>query len=335
LYQLNAGSSPGATNYYDSGHITGTSAVATNLPVDGSTVYVQLWSYINGVWSYNSYTYIAFKPVPATISSPTAGATLTGTSVTFNWTAGTGVTMYQLNAGSSVGANNYYNSGHVTGTSAVATNLPVDGSTVYVQLWSYINGVWSYNSYTFTAANFKAILSSPAPSSTLTGSSVTFSWTTGTNVAQYDLYVGSTQGGSQYLNTGDVTTTSATASNLPINGSTVWVRLNSQINGTWYYTDYSYTALTAAPATISSPTAGSTLNGTAVTFNWTAGSGVTMYQLNAGSSAGATNYYNSGHITGTSAVATNLPVDGSTVYVQLWSYINGVWSYNSYTYTAQ
>jgi hypothetical protein len=67
-----------------------------------------------------------------------------------------------------------------------------------------------------------AVLLTPAPSSTLTGASVNFTWTTGAAATEYALRIGSTGVGSTNLYNGPETTnTSAAVSNLPINGETI------------------------------------------------------------------------------------------------------------------
>ena len=87
----------------------------------------------------------------ASISTPAPLSTLSGSSVTFTWSTGTGVTAYILTAGSTVGSNNYYTSGIITATTANATGLPVTGKTVHVRLYSQINGLWQSADYTYTA----------------------------------------------------------------------------------------------------------------------------------------------------------------------------------------
>jgi hypothetical protein len=76
------------------------------------------------------------------------GVTLSGDTVTFSWAAGTQSTTYTLYVGSSVGSADLANS-TTSGLSASVNNLPADGSTVYVRLWSLSNGAWSYNDYSF------------------------------------------------------------------------------------------------------------------------------------------------------------------------------------------
>ena len=86
------------------------------------------------------------------MSSPGNGSTLTSSSATFQWTAGVGVQQYVLWIGSSgVGSRNIYMMNPGTNTSTTVTNLPTDGRTLNVRLWSLVGGVWQYNDYTYAA----------------------------------------------------------------------------------------------------------------------------------------------------------------------------------------
>jgi hypothetical protein len=100
----------------------------TGLPTNGATLYVRLFSATGPNFSgatYNDYTYTASgTPVPAVLTSPTPGTKLSGSSVMFTWTAGSGVSTYGLWL----------------------------GSAVYARMWSMINGVWQSNDYTYTAS---------------------------------------------------------------------------------------------------------------------------------------------------------------------------------------
>jgi hypothetical protein len=312
----------------------------TGLPAYGQKVYAQLGSLIGGVWQYANYTYTeSGSPVPASITSPTPGSTLPGSSVTFAWTAGTGPTAYELCLGDAInGSCDLYFSGPTTAASATVTGLPTNGSghTVYARLYSEINGVWEYNYYTYTEAGPPPALTTPAPGSVLTGSSVTFTWTAGTGPTAYQLWLGTTGVGSQNLyNSGSTTATSASVTGLPTYGQKVYATLGSLIGGVWQYAYYTYTeAGTPAPASITSPAPGSTLPGSSVTFTWTAGGGPTAYQLWLGTTrVGSQNLYNSGATKATTVTVNSLPTDGVTLFARLWSLLNGTWQSIDYTYT--
>jgi len=180
------------------------------------------------------------------------GTTLSGGSVTFSWSAVSGATQYELYAGSSVGAHNYYDSGEAGATTVQASGLPANGSTVYVRLWTDFASGWQSNDYTYTAytapAPVPAVLSSPVPGTTLSGGSVTFSWSAVSGATQYELYAGSSVDAYNYYDSGEEGATSVQASGLPANGSTVYVRLWTNFSGTWAYNDYTYTAAAAVPS---------------------------------------------------------------------------------------
>jgi hypothetical protein len=135
----------------------GTSLAATvaGLPTDGRPLYARLWSSINGTWVYNDYTYTARKSAttaPGQIATPPPSSTLTSSTVTFQWTGGTGATDYWLYVGTAAGKNDLVSFGAATKLSATVAGLPTDGRRLYVRLFSMINGVWQYDDYWYTAS---------------------------------------------------------------------------------------------------------------------------------------------------------------------------------------
>jgi hypothetical protein len=267
---------------------------------------------------------------------------LTGSTVTFDWTAGSGATAYWLDIGSSAGGNNYYSSGNLGNVlTTTASGLPTNGSTVYVTLYSLVGGTWTPNAYTYTALNLAGaggVITTPAPGSTLTGSTVTFDWSAGSGASAYWLDIGSTAGGNNYYssgNLGNVLTT--TASGLPTDGSTVYVTLYSLISGSWVGNAYTYTALNSNSglATMQTPVPGSTLSGTTATFTWSSDSSATAYWVDIGSTAGGNDVYSSGNLgTALTTTVSTLPANGNTIYVSLYSYVGGQWVNNPVTYTS-
>jgi hypothetical protein len=90
---------------------------------------------------------------------------------------------------------------------------------------------------------------------------------------------------------------------------------------------------TAGPAQMISPSPGSKFKSSSVTFNWNAGS-ATAYALVVGSSPTAVDIYNHGIVHALSATVTNIPSDGRTIFVRLYSQVNNSWVWSSYNYTA-
>jgi hypothetical protein len=277
----------------------------------------------------------------ATMTSPTPGSTLGTTNVTFTWGGGAGVTAYELILGTTgFGSHDLYNSGLITATTATVSSIPANLKTVYARLCSEISGVLSCNNYTYTEAGTPtlATMISPISGSTLGTTNVKFTWGGEAGVTAYELILGTTGFGSHDLyNSGLITATTATVSSIPANLATVYARLCSKISGVLSCNNYSYTeAGTPIPATMTSPTGGSTLGTTNVKFTWTSGAGATAYELILGTTGfGSHDLYNSGLITATTATISSLPANAVTVYARLCSKISGVLSCNNYTYTEQ
>jgi hypothetical protein len=144
---------PGGDNIYASPVGTATSATATGLPTDGVNLYVTLRYKLNDVWTDLNYTYTADgTTAPPAMLTPAPGSQLTGSSQTFTWSPGSGVTEYELNIGT-YGPDyfNVYGSPRITSTSVTVPDLPTDGKPLYVNLHYEINGVWNVINYTYTA----------------------------------------------------------------------------------------------------------------------------------------------------------------------------------------
>ena len=152
--------SAGAQWQVDGGAWQSSGATVSGLPAGGHTL---AFSTVSGWTTPGSQTpiiianqttiatgtYVA-NPTPS-ITSPLPGSTLTSSSATFQWSSGVGVTNYFLYVGSSAGANDIFGQSVGLSLSTSVSNLPVNGSTLYVRLWWAIAGVWQYSDYTYTA----------------------------------------------------------------------------------------------------------------------------------------------------------------------------------------
>lgn len=158
----------------------------------------------DGLSEFTILNAIGFTTPEAVISSPTPGTTLSGTSATFTWSAVSGATGYWVYVGSTgVGSSNIFsNSAAITATSQTVSGLPTTG-TVYVRVYSYLNGFWTSIDYTYKTG-------ASAPTITLTPTAVTFPGTTTVNTTD------ATTEAVTVKNTG---TASATISGITITGT--------------------------------------------------------------------------------------------------------------------
>jgi hypothetical protein len=332
-YWLYLGTSAGASNLYDSGQTTATSRAVTGLPTNGSTIYARLWSQIAGAWVFNDYTYTAStvtSAAKAIVTSPTPGSTLPGSAATFTWTTGTGVTAYWLYAGTSVGGSNLHDSGQLSSVTRTVTNLPTNGSTVHIRLWSQIAGAWQYSDHSYTAqtgAAAKAVMSSPAQGTTLPGSSTTFNWTATSSA--YWLYIGTSPAGSDLHDSGQLSAASHTVGNLPTNGAPVYVRLWSLVGGVWQANDYTYATTVAAALTL--PANGATLAGVQ-TFFWTQAPGAAEYWVQFGQSLNGSNILNVSNGLATTRTITGLNTYPGPGFLRLWTRVGSTWGFRDYQF---
>jgi len=182
----------------------------------------------------------------------------------------------------------------------------------------------------------QSTMTSPTPGSTFAGTSQTFTWTTTTGASYYQLLVGTTGVGSyNLLASSHVTATSLAVGALPISGATVYVRLNTELNGSLKSFDYIYTAVSLTAAVLTSPATASTFTSTSQTFTWTTAAQATNYELFLGSTGpGSYNIHYSGNLTQTSTVVSGLPINGETVYATLYTKFNSTVVRYAYTYTS-
>jgi hypothetical protein len=305
------------------------------LPTDGRTIYVTLWSWLNGSWQFNTYTYTAYTPpVPgkAQMLYPANGATINGGAARFIWDTGVGVSRYALWVGNAAQTWDLY-AGWESGQSRRLT-LPTDGRTIYVTLWSLVNGSWQNNAYTYICGAAPAPVPTPAQmltpanGTTLPSAVTTFIWDDRSWIGNYLLWIGSSPLGRDVYD--GVENAQSRTLTLPTDGRTLYVTLWSWINGAWQSNQYTYTACGRPKMLV--PTPGTKLSGASTLFIWDAYAGSSTYGLWVGNSPMGYDLY-AAFESGQSRRLT-LPTDGRTIYVTLWSFINGAWQSSAYTYTA-
>ncbi|MCP4349126.1 MAG: hypothetical protein GY795_26905 [Desulfobacterales bacterium] len=231
---------------------------------------------------------------------------------------------------------------------------PVPSELVNLTSLKYLS--LSYNKLTASDAELFDFLSALEPGWTdtqtlpptdtaaevLTGNSVRISWTPVSYGEYYQIRYGNNAGGPY---TGEAATADISASSYDVTGLSP---------GTYFFVVETYTPahddqqnnLTSEPssevsatvgvpiAEISDPVPGSELSSTTVTFTWN-DSGADQYWMRIGTTgAGSEDIYSDDQGTNTSKKISGLPDNGETLYLRLYSVVNGEWLYNDYTYTA-
>ncbi len=153
-YYLSVGRTLGQADIYQSGWINQTSLTVNNLPTGKSTpLFVRLYSWTQaGEWQVRVLNYLS--SYATSITSPTAGTTLTGTSQTFSWTD-VGAAGYYLDVGTGFfGHGDIYKSGFISGpvSSQLVTGLPTGGVAIYVRLYTWGSDGWRTSDALYTSA---------------------------------------------------------------------------------------------------------------------------------------------------------------------------------------
>jgi hypothetical protein len=190
----------------------------------------------------NSQTAQATIDPRAYFTYPLDGATLALTQ-SFIWSTGYQAQGYWIYVGSCQDCTDILDQNMGLNRS-VTVYLPNDGRVIYVTLFTFYAGNWYWADYQFRAPSPQpqpAQMISPANGSTLSATQ-TFTWTTGTYVDQYSLWIGSCQDCHDLLYENEGHNTTRTLS-LPTDGRTIYVSLYSSIGGKWYWFDYQYRAV--------------------------------------------------------------------------------------------
>ena len=182
----------------------------------------------------------------ASMIAPTPGSVLTSPATTFTWTTVPNVDQYRLTMGSSAGLTDYFDDtgSNLTTTKATVPNVPCDGRSLYVQLFTKLDGYWlPAQQYTYTAPTQCAHMLNP-PSGSVLGIAQNFSWSTAPGASGYQLNVSYiSPSGSTVTTNYSTTSTSLTVNNLPCDGLPVLVQLSTVLNGTVMPPgNYAYTA---------------------------------------------------------------------------------------------
>jgi len=81
-------------------------------------------------------------------------------------------------------------------------------------------------------------------------SNVTFTWSKGVGVSQYELIIGTTNSASDIYSNSSLSATSVKVSGIPLTGKSIYVQLGSYINGAWATKNYTYLTVDKIPPTV-------------------------------------------------------------------------------------
>ncbi len=231
-------------------------------------------------------------PVPNTpsLGYPSAGANVGGSSVSFQWSAVTYATKYQLEVSRSSDGYIFRN---VELSDRVNTTLSgfYDDTTEY--RWRVRAGNdsgWSsWTSYRYFTNGTRLAapnLGSPASNAVVEGTSVSFNWNSVSGATRYELEVVRDSDSYIFKNVETGANTGTTQSGFPNDGSTDFRWRVRAGNATTWGSWSSYRTFTSGSRgeslltpTLTSPASGAVVSGSSVVFRWNPVSGANRYQL--------------------------------------------------------
>jgi hypothetical protein len=294
-YYVYIGTSPGLNDVINSGEITRTTYSTGPLPA-GVPLHVRLWTKVGGIWRFTDSSFTAaaaLLPVVASFTYPTHLAVNVDIVRPFQWTSVAGAQKYYLYVGTAVGLRDVFDSGETLLTTLTIPNLP-GARTLYARLWTRLGDIWRFVDIQLATAPM-ARPTSPAAGAEAFNPSQPFTWTPVDGAEAYYLYVGSTVGANDIVNSGELRVTSYRALALPA-GQVLYARLWTKAAGFWRFVDWSFTAGMPLTAHLTFPANGATNVNLSQPLTWTPIPGASAYYVYAGTSPGAKDLVDSGEI---------------------------------------
>src|SRR5947208_13882688 len=232
----------------------------------------------------------AGQSLTSALTYPVNGATNADLSLPIRWTTVTGAQAYQLYLGSTVGASNVLNSRQTQATSFLGTNVPPN-QTVYARIWVKVGGVWRYTDSSFSCATRTTHITYPANGATDADDTQPIEWVPVPGAQAYQLYLGSTPGAMDILNSRQIHTTTFPWTNTPTH-QTLYARIWVRVGNVWRYTDSSFSGARLRTQ-LTYPANGTANANLALGIQWASVTNAQAYQLYLGSTLGAKDFVDS------------------------------------------
>jgi K(+)-stimulated pyrophosphate-energized sodium pump len=163
----------------------------------------------------------------------------------FSWAPVPGASEYCLTVGTARGSDDVVNSGPLAAgqTSYQVPSVP-SGRPLWARIYSSVNGQWSHADVTFRAASDQPAFVWPLQGQTGVRSDRPFSWSRVPWATNYWLTIGTSEGGSDLLNTGSLPAGQTSFSALPPlpTGGPLYARLLTNDGANWTYVEVTFTA---------------------------------------------------------------------------------------------
>lgn len=145
-YRVLVGSAPGASDLFDSGIVTATTAWVQAGPA--TTYYITLFTYVGDEVNESDSTFQTQNISIAQLLSPADGSTVSAGTIAFQWNPAADASAYSFYVGTTQGAYDIYRSSSMTVTSK-SVSITKTG-TFFVRLWTLVGSSWYFQDSTVT-----------------------------------------------------------------------------------------------------------------------------------------------------------------------------------------
>jgi hypothetical protein len=328
-YWLWVGTSPGSSDVLNTGRMSASQTAyftSKALPA-GKTLYARMWTITGGV--FVPAPDVAFTAAPA-LTYPRKGAWDVDTTQPFTWGSDFQAASYRLTIGTTQGASDLFDSGNTVATSASVPGLPA-GRTLWARLTTgYPDGHTATNDIWFTAAARAATLTNPLDGAQYVDPTQPLTWDPVSPADGYWVWIGTSPGANDVVNSGKLTKTSYLPKSLPA-GKKLYARLWTINNAVFAHrADVAF----AATAAFTNPLDGAKWVDTTKDFTWGGDPRASSYRVSIGTTRGASDVFDRSGISATSTSVPGLPV-GKTLWARLTAqYADGASGSTDVSFTA-
>lgn len=236
-YQLLIGTAPGLGDVFDSGEMPRTWASVPALAA--GSFHGRVATSVAGQRVFQDFVFGSTGSPAATLLSPANGSVLRALQAVLSWEAVPNAAAYRVVVGTTQGASNVADSGVISGTSFEVSSLPAN-VPLYVRLFTDKWNAWRFADTVFTASPNSPTLVTPLDGAISVNTGSPFEWRPSDPPSSYRLEIGTSPGGNDLHDTGEIWVPKRFVGPLPI-GRTLYGRVSARVGGSWAPVDFRFT----------------------------------------------------------------------------------------------